>query len=133
MTARQPTPQGIAALLRRAGFERGISRPESLAAAGYAVIPNIPGDGIVLVSWWSADAAERTGRCAEMLGRYTTVLAAAGFDVLMSDGGGYLIVTAKVTEPTTACRTGRHSICGAYRCACICHHPEASGEVTTNG
>lgn len=28
---------------------------------------------------------------------------------------------AAVSEPTTACRTGRHSLCGGYRCPCSCH------------
>lgn len=26
-----------------------------------------------------------------------------------------------MTEPTTACRTGRHKMCGGYRCTCECH------------
>jgi hypothetical protein len=26
-----------------------------------------------------------------------------------------------VIEPTTACRTDRHQICGGYRCSCDCH------------
>ncbi len=26
-----------------------------------------------------------------------------------------------MTEPTTACRTGRHRICGGFRCSCSCH------------
>lgn len=26
-------------------------------------------------------------------------------------------------EPTTACRTDRHRLCGGYHCTCTCHGP----------
>lgn len=88
--AKTPTPQAVSALLAAAGFERGVSKPEDRAADGYAVIPNRPGDGIVLVSWWGS-GTEHDG----MLRRYTEAIESAGYRVLESDHGAYLIVTAK--------------------------------------
>jgi hypothetical protein len=100
-----PTPQGVSRLLAKAGFERGVSNPPDQACAGYAVIPNRPDDGIVLVTWW-ADRdgypdirADRGG----WLERYTAVLAGAGLAVRQGWyenahwrelGPDYLIVTA---------------------------------------
>ena len=93
MTLKPPTPQGVSALLERAGFERGVSRPEELAADGYAVIPNRPDDGIVLVNWWGADA-ERGG----MLRCYTEAIEAGGYRVRRQGDDSYLIVTAKEAD-----------------------------------
>jgi hypothetical protein len=90
MPNKTPTPQGISRLLAAAGFERGVSKPESQAADGYAAIPNRPGDGIVLVSWWGAGTEHD-----EMLRRYTEAIEGDGYRVLKSDHGAYLIVTAK--------------------------------------
>jgi hypothetical protein len=93
-TPKPPTPQGVSALLERAGFERGVSRPEDQAADGYAVIPNRPGDGIVLVNWWGADEGEHAG----MLHRYAETIEGAGYRVCESADAAYLIVTAKEAD-----------------------------------
>lgn len=96
MTASKPkTPSasGISRLLAAAGFERGVSRPEELAADGYAVIPNRPDDGIILVAWWGDE-----DRHGEMLHRYTEAIEGAGWHVRRSADGAYLIVTAKTED-----------------------------------
>lgn len=93
MAAKTPAPQSVSRLLAGAGFERGASRPEEQAADGYAVIPNRPGDGIVLVAWWGPDE-ERAG----MLGRYAGALEDGGYYVRQSDDGAYLVVTARTGE-----------------------------------
>lgn len=33
-------------------------------------------------------------------------------------------MTDPVLEPTSACRTDRHRLCGGYRCTCTCHGPD---------
>jgi hypothetical protein len=41
---------------------------------------------------------------------------------------------AGTVELTTACRTGRHQLCGGYQCPCRCHltpsEPELSARIT---
>jgi hypothetical protein len=33
-----------------------------------------------------------------------------------------------MAEPTTACRTDRHHVCGGHRCACRCHAELSPGQ-----
>jgi hypothetical protein len=94
MSSKSPTPQGISALLRKAGFERGVSNPPEQACDGFAVIPNRPGDGVVLVAWWSA-GADGGIRHLTMLERYSEAIERAGYRARPADDGTYLIVTAQ--------------------------------------
>lgn len=89
-TPKASTSQDISELLAAAGFERGVSRPADRAGDGYAVIPNRPGDGIVLVNWWGDE-----GKHAEMLRQYAAAIEAGGYHVHESTGTAYLVVTAK--------------------------------------
>lgn len=96
---RTPTPQGISALLRRAGFERSVmtrnSRHHKEHTAGYHVKAFM---GEVVVNWWpetdhSAEAHQAAipeGR--EMRARYAEVITAAGWTVIEKPHN--LIVTA---------------------------------------
>jgi hypothetical protein len=97
--SKPPTPQAISALLSDAGFERGVSNPPELECAGYAVIPNRPDDGMVLVNWWESPSADRTDEAehTRMLARYAEVLEGAGYRVRPA-GGAYLVVSAKETD-----------------------------------
>lgn len=104
--SKAPTPQAISDLLAGAGFGRGVTRPESEAAAGFAVIPNRPGDGIVLVTWWpprSRQPGERADRYT-WLERYADAISAAGYSVRdgyygeherLGQSTDYLIVTGR--------------------------------------
>ena len=101
---RSPTPQGISALLRRAGFERSVmtrnSRHHKEHTAGYHVKAFM---GEVVVNWWpetdySAEAHEAAipvGR--EMRARYAKAIAAAGWPVV--EKPHTLIVTARAATP----------------------------------
>jgi len=105
MTHKPPTPQGISALLKRAGFERSESSATGVKgwrnhSEGYVVRGYESGrvhvgheDG----RFHSADADRQ--RSAEMEERYAQVIEAAGYAVERSgEAGGYfsrLIVTAR--------------------------------------
>jgi hypothetical protein len=93
-----PTPQAVSALLAAAGFDRGVSNPPEQACDGFAVIPNRPDDGIVLVNWWGDGDAQHLA----MLGRYTEAIKGAGYDVRSANDGTYLIVTAQEDRPCSS-------------------------------
>jgi len=100
--AKNPTPQGISALLRKAGFERSVSSPSRVRglrnhSEGYVVRGVMTGRVHVYhqLSWLRpSDAARQRGR--EQQDRYADVIEAAGYEVVRGDGGyfGPVIVTA---------------------------------------
>ncbi len=103
MTTRPPTPQGISALLRKAGYVRaethgkGPHRGE-VSAAGYRVTGSSH-QGAVAVRWCPASDARPVERWdelavqrAEYLGSYAADIEAAGWAVERKTG--WLIVTA---------------------------------------
>lgn len=101
--AKQPTPQGISALLRKAGFEKSTTRPGRIRGfrewtEGYEVT-KYHGGG-VSVKWCPHSLRARGNnedREQEMLDRYRKVIEDAGYAV--ADGStaltGKLLVTAK--------------------------------------
>lgn len=100
-----PTPQGISALLRKAGFERAEvirkGRHHGENTAGYRV-HKAPGE--VRVNHWPATvpptarttefAAEERRQTLEMLGRYAEAIEAAGWTVTRVRAFTMLAVTA---------------------------------------
>jgi hypothetical protein len=99
-----PTPQAIAAILRKAGFERAEDLPGGGNTRGYRVIRNRNDDGVVLVNWWEHSSyADDHALQAHKLKRYAEAITAAGYAVRngyhvadherLGYGADYLIVT----------------------------------------
>jgi len=99
---RNPTPQGISALLRDAGFSEASEYAPGHNREGFHVIPDRL--GVVLVNWWEVSGADDDDdEHATMLAAYSAAIRSAGFAV--HDGGvmptddknrwpDFLIVTA---------------------------------------
>lgn len=94
-----PTPQGISALLRKAGFEKSVSSASRIKgwrnhSPGYIVRADSPGR--VFVHHTTSDFRPSRERCAEEQERYAQAIEAAGYAVERGEGGlwGPLIVTA---------------------------------------
>lgn len=102
---KQPTPQGISALLKRAGFERSVSQSSRIRGfseytEGFKASKDY--DGGVLVEWRPNSFRARDNneeREREMLNRYCETIAEAGFAVnyLSTDLRTRLLVEAKET------------------------------------
>lgn len=90
--SKPPTPQGISALLKRAGFPRSESRGRSGRCSGFVVSKDFTRGNAVRVRhhFWSMGATPEQHQ--QKLAEYTQTLAAAGWNV--DDGGRELIVTA---------------------------------------
>jgi hypothetical protein len=98
--AKQPTPQGISALLGRAGFTRSASRSSRVRgwhehSEGYRV--RRLGNDTIEVQHVPHSLRMRNpdkGRVKQMLDRYSETLVAAGYRVTFSDADalGYLVV-----------------------------------------
>lgn len=101
MTAKHPTPQGISALLKRAGFDKSVNRPSRVKGlvewcAGYHVAASMmPGCVLVehRVNSLRLRHPSRAYDEAEKRKKYANVLADAGYAV--TDQDCYLIVRAK--------------------------------------
>lgn len=103
---KQPTPQGISALLRKAGFERSVRsttrvRGYSSRSQGYVV----GGGKVSAVTVYHEDSSfMRTDatveRCVREQARYAEAIEAAGYAVERGSGGlfGPLIVRALPEE-----------------------------------
>lgn len=100
--ATQPTPQGISALLRKAGFDRSVSQPSRIRGfreytEGFKVSKDY--DGGVLVEWLPSSFRARGNneeRERDMLNRYHKAIEEAGFavDYLSTALTAKLLVTA---------------------------------------
>ena len=92
MTAKNPTPQGISALLKRAGFQRG-KRVIRGTVIGYEVSRDLS-TGAVRVEHvaFSMNPAERV--TADALAKYAEVITAAGYDVI-KPSPRWILVNAK--------------------------------------
>jgi hypothetical protein len=101
--AKQPTPQGISALLRRSGFERSETKKGRIRGfrewtEGFTATKHYP-DGVV-VEWQPSSLrahSDNDERQREMLDRYRKVIEDAGY--VVADGStaltAKLLVTAK--------------------------------------
>jgi hypothetical protein len=102
---RKPTPQGISALLSRAGFTRSTesrSRIKGLTecTAGYVVRRNADGAVVVFHRPSSLNRGDATTQVREKIAAYAGTLDAAGYMVAPSRQGNFtisLIVCAKET------------------------------------
>lgn len=94
MTTKPPSPQGISALLGRAGFQRSKSTGRGGYSSGFAVSKSYGTEGGVRVRYitWSMGASQesRLARLAE----FVPVIEAAGWSVRYADRIAELIVTA---------------------------------------
>lgn len=95
MPSKPPTPQGISALLRKAGFERSVSRGRSGSSSGFRVHKDYTRDGAVRVThhFWSMGTPIE--RHQQELARYAQAITAAGYRAEITDGGWGLTVTAR--------------------------------------
>ena len=108
-TGKTPTPQGISALLRRAGFKRSVREGRSGASSGYRVgkiygrVVLIQQDGAIIQEgravevrhvFWSMGGTPAE-RYRQELERYAPAIEAAGYRTEIQNGGRSLIVTAK--------------------------------------
>jgi hypothetical protein len=93
MTAKPPTPQGISALLRKAGFSRSVRQGRGQASTGYDVSKSY-GDGDVVVrhNTWSMVPFPEARDAA--LARYAAAIEAAGYAVGRDGQFSRLIVSA---------------------------------------
>ena len=104
MTAKPPTPQGISALLRKAGFERSESSATRIKgwrsySEGYSVA-KWDDYGTVDVRWHRGlltptEAAEARPR---VLGDYIEAIRAAGYSVSLLNGDHLIVTSAPATE-----------------------------------
>lgn len=102
MIARQPTPQGISSLLKRAGFERSVSSATRIKgwrnnSEGYRCEKSYGIDGGVLVRHYTGfDRGEAAhARRDEELARYAEAIKAAGWAAYRTETGpDGLLVTA---------------------------------------
>jgi hypothetical protein len=94
MTTKTPTPQGISALLRKAGFTRSERTGRGGYCSGYRVGKLYTRDGAVRVSHHFWSMGEPVTRHREELARYAEVITAAGYMAEIQNGGRDLIVTA---------------------------------------
>jgi hypothetical protein len=101
MATKQPTPQGISALLRKAGFKR--SESNSTQIRGYrnrssGFVASKRGDGEVAVyletGFFMIDDAMRRRRAADE-GAYADVIEAAGYAVERGGGGMFSPVVVR--------------------------------------
>lgn len=94
MTTKPPTPQGISALLRKAGFTRSARTGRSGTCSGFRAGKVYTREGAVRVShhFWSMGTPAERHR--EELTRYAEVITAAGYRAEIQNGGRDLIVTA---------------------------------------
>lgn len=81
MTAKAPTPQGISALLRKAGHERAITRTRGRNTEGYRVKRSPHDSDAVLVNWWadSSSLADERAKHDRTLRGYADVITEAGY------------------------------------------------------
>ena len=99
MITKEPTPQGISALLKRAGFERSTSSPSRIKGwrnytAGYQVNARYP-SGAEVTHRVGFDRGPRAdAERARMLAAYATVIREAGWHVVTSGSRPCLIVSA---------------------------------------
>ena len=103
--SKPPTPQGISALLKRAGFERSVSSATRIKgwrnhSEGYAVSASEPGRVCVEYKTGFDRGPNAASRRDEMLGEYAGFFAAAGYSVERDDSWAFprLIVTAGKAE-----------------------------------
>lgn len=103
MTTKQPTPQGISALLRKAGFKRSESSTSRVRgfrnrSAGFVVSRRSDGEVAVYheTGFFMIDDAIE-GRRAEQEGRYADAIEEAGYTVERGAGGMFapVVVRAK--------------------------------------
>ena len=98
MTTKEPTPQGISALLRKAGFQRSSYGDKGVmwneATPGYSVWKTFHGDhpghpyvAVQHVTSSDPDWGERKKESRSRLEEYAVVLREAGFAALVSDRG----------------------------------------------
>ena len=122
-----PTASAVMEALAAAGFTRAVSQPSAQATSGYAVIPNRPGDGIVLVSWHDIGDPPDPAVNGFMLGSYHGILM-RDYDVQpgnqSAEGPGWLVVSAKgASSPAaagpfeTAAEASAHPAVGAIYAA----------------
>jgi hypothetical protein len=92
MTAKTPTPQGISALLRKAGFTKAVVRRHYITCPGYHVSKpaGFPAGAVQVNHWTGSSSTFRQDR--EMLSRYAEAIAAAGYSIKADDWD--LIITA---------------------------------------
>ena len=95
MTSKAPTPQGISALLRKAGFERSDYDSRG-SSTGFRVTKDYGHDGAVRVRHYFLSMAPQAERRKEMLARYVKAITEAGWSV--EAGEWELIVTAGKAE-----------------------------------
>lgn len=81
MTGNAPTPQGISALLHRAGHERAITRTRGRNTEGYRVKRSPHDSDAVLVNWWadSSSLADQRAKHDQTLRQFADVISAAGY------------------------------------------------------
>jgi len=97
MTAtKTPTPQGVSALLRKAGFQKSVSQGRAGQSTGYEVSRDY-GTGCVRVRHitWSMNPPDHVTEGA--LAKYAEAITAAGYQVL-SPSPRWILVTAKDEE-----------------------------------
>ena len=77
----KPTPQGVSALLRRAGHERALTRTRGRNTEGYRVKRSPHDSDAVLVNWWadSSSMADERAKHDQTLKSYADIISAAGY------------------------------------------------------
>lgn len=98
MTPHPPTPQGISALLKRAGFTKSVRTPRMGSSSGYQVAKdygNLNGVAVRHITW-SMNPPENI--VSEWLSKYADAISAAGYAVTRPEDRDILIVTAKETD-----------------------------------
>lgn len=93
MTLKPPTPQGISALLRKAGFDRASVDRFTLTAGFFVMTSRADPGGGVRVGYRAAHVGSQTAATrSDLLAKYTEAIKAAGWNV---EAGEYeLTVTA---------------------------------------
>jgi len=93
VSTRQPTPQGISALLRKAGFQRSERTGRMGYSSGFAVSKSYGTEGSVRVRYttWSMGGGQEIR--LRQLAKYVPVIEAAGWSVRYADRIAELIVT----------------------------------------
>lgn len=96
MTVKQPTPQGISALLKRAGFTRSEPDGRNGRCSGFLVSSRSSGDGARVRHYFRTMAGRDSSSQPQIVAAYAEAIRAAGWAVEAK--GWELAVTAPQTE-----------------------------------
>lgn len=100
-TVKQPTPQGISALLKRAGHTRAQATGRAWGAAGYQSRQDWTGPG-VRVTYHHPSGRVGPEHVSAMLAKYKTAIRDAGWRVETGVGQVLIVSAAETTDSELA-------------------------------